>query len=186
MTTDGIGSTIPVFKHKQVNTLTSTRAKLTQLLVVLCRSSDSILPDFSQSDNVGEIFFDVSVLFSSRVMIPMMPFSSQICFPQMARPRFRCMISLIVESISHTASLSPCVASCRSLIAYNDETSQGSDFWTVYVRPTSCPLAPGNGSVSNDDGRLPDELKFVKFSSISWTKDSQGFFYQVCCDYVTD
>ena len=59
MTSDGIGSTIPVFKHKQVNTLSSSRAKPTQLLVVLYRSKDSILPDFSQSDNVGEIFFDV-------------------------------------------------------------------------------------------------------------------------------
>lgn len=64
MTTDGIGSTIRAFKHKQVNTLSSTRAKSNQLSAVLCRSKDSILPDFSQSDNVGEIFFDVgSFLF---------------------------------------------------------------------------------------------------------------------------
>ena len=29
------------------------------------------------------------------------------------------------------------------------------------------------------DDRLPDELKYVKFSTVSWTKDSKGFFYQV-------
>jgi hypothetical protein len=54
-------------------------------------------------------------------MILMIPFSSRTCFPQMVQPHFRFMISLIAESISHTAFLSPCVASCRSLIAYNDD-----------------------------------------------------------------
>jgi hypothetical protein len=29
------------------------------------------------------------------------------------------------------------------------------------------------------DGRLSDEVKWSKFSTISWTKDSKGFFYQV-------
>ena len=33
---------------------------------------------------------------------------------------------------------------------------------------------------ANDAGRLPEEIRFVKFSSITWTKDSKGFFYQVC------
>jgi prolyl oligopeptidase len=53
----------------------------------------------------------------------------------------------------------------------------GSDFSTVYVRPTNSPLAekPVDG---HDTGRLPEEIHFVKFSSITWTPDSKGFFYQ--------
>ena len=31
------------------------------------------------------------------------------------------------------------------------------------------------------DGRLPDEVKWFKFSNIPWTKDSKGFLYQVWC-----
>ncbi|THH29786.1 hypothetical protein EUX98_g4401 [Antrodiella citrinella] len=54
----------------------------------------------------------------------------------------------------------------------------GSDFSTIYVRPTSSPVAAIDGKeVSHDDDRLVDEIKFVKFSGIAWT-DSTGFFYQ--------
>jgi hypothetical protein len=51
---------------------------------------------------------------------------------------------------------------------------QGSDFTNVYIRSTDHPLVD-----AENDLRLPDELRFVKFSSIAWTQDSKGFFYQV-------
>lgn len=56
----------------------------------------------------------------------------------------------------------------------------GSDFFTIYVRPTSSPLAQKEGEprVSHDDGRLPEEIRFAKFCLITWTHDSKGFFYQ--------
>ncbi|GAA5931240.1 hypothetical protein JCM1841_000871 [Sporobolomyces salmonicolor] len=53
----------------------------------------------------------------------------------------------------------------------------GSDWSTIYIRPTSVPHKPDQ-EVGKDEGRLDDVLRFVKFSSISWTKDSKGFFYQ--------
>ncbi|KAF8576207.1 hypothetical protein K439DRAFT_1649348 [Ramaria rubella] len=54
----------------------------------------------------------------------------------------------------------------------------GSDFATVYVRPTSKPLIKAADDPLNDPGRLPDRIRFVKFSSITWTHDDKGFFYQ--------
>lgn len=55
---------------------------------------------------------------------------------------------------------------------------QGSDFCTIYVRRTSDPLAPGVDEDHHIE-RLSEEIRFVKFSSITWTHDSKGFFYQV-------
>jgi len=52
---------------------------------------------------------------------------------------------------------------------------QGSDFTNVYIRSTAHPLID-----AENDLRLADELRYVKFSSIAWTHDSKGFFYQVC------
>ncbi|KAG9313061.1 prolyl oligopeptidase [Chiua virens] len=55
----------------------------------------------------------------------------------------------------------------------------GSDFCTVYVRETNKSLASVDGKrVDHDESRLADEVRFVKFSSITWTHDSKGFFYQ--------
>lgn len=49
----------------------------------------------------------------------------------------------------------------------------GSDFTNLYIRSTENPLTD-----AKNDLRLSDELRFVKFSSIAWTHDSKGFFYQ--------
>jgi prolyl oligopeptidase len=49
----------------------------------------------------------------------------------------------------------------------------GSDFTNVYIRSTENPLTD-----AKNDLRLSDELRFVKFSSIAWTHNSKGFFYQ--------
>ncbi|KZP21737.1 hypothetical protein FIBSPDRAFT_740187 [Athelia psychrophila] len=55
----------------------------------------------------------------------------------------------------------------------------GSDFCTIYVRRTDSPLAEVNGvRPEHHDSRLPEEIRFVKFSTIVWTHDSKGFFYQ--------
>ena len=49
--------------------------------------------------------------------------------------------------------------------------------FTVYIRTTSIPF--DTAGLTHDHGRLPDELQFVKYSSMTWTHDSKGFFYQV-------
>ncbi|KAA1465945.1 prolyl oligopeptidase [Dentipellis sp. KUC8613] len=49
----------------------------------------------------------------------------------------------------------------------------GSDFVTIYVRSTDHPFTD-----AEKDVKLPEEIRFVKFSSIVWTRDSKGFFYQ--------
>jgi prolyl oligopeptidase len=76
-----------------------------------------------------------------------------------------------------TASLATYAFSkCGKYFAYGISLS-GSDFVTVYVRHLDSPLIKGV-DLKNDHGRLPEEIKFVKFSSITWTPDSKGFFYQ--------
>jgi len=57
--------------------------------------------------------------------------------------------------------------------------SCGSDVCTIYVRPTSAPFAAKDGvQPSHNDGRLPDELRCVKFTSIVWMDDANGFLYK--------
>ncbi|KAF9004715.1 prolyl oligopeptidase [Cyathus striatus] len=65
---------------------------------------------------------------------------------------------------------------CGKYFAYGISYS-GSDFSTIYIRPTGSPLAP-HSCTDHNDGRLPEEIQHVKFSGITWTHDSKGFFYQ--------
>ncbi|BGP07293.1 hypothetical protein JCM10049v2_003124 [Rhodotorula toruloides] len=74
----------------------------------------------------------------------------------------------------------------RATSAFSDDgkwfayalSRSGSDWSTIYVRPTSSPHNPQQ-EVGKDEGRLEhDVIRFVKFSGIGWTKDSKGFFYQ--------
>ena len=64
----------------------------------------------------------------------------------------------------------------------SDTSRQGSDFVTVYVRRTNTPFTKETNK-EKDPGRLSEEINFVKFSGVSWTPDSSGFFYQVCTYY---
>jgi prolyl oligopeptidase len=65
-------------------------------------------------------------------------------------------------------------------MATSDSVEKGSDFCTIYVRPTSATLATTDGKrPTHHDQRLADEIRFVKFSNIVWTADNKGFFYQV-------
>ncbi|KIO19472.1 hypothetical protein M407DRAFT_222802 [Tulasnella calospora MUT 4182] len=55
----------------------------------------------------------------------------------------------------------------------------GSDFFNIYVRDSSKPFNKRpEGGFLNDPDSLPDIIRFVKFSTIVWTHDSKGFFYQ--------
>jgi hypothetical protein len=60
-----------------------------------------------------------------------------------------------------------------------DPEAQGNDYVNIFVRPTASPLSKVAMDSGAGDGRLPDEIKYVKFSTISWTEDAKGFFYQV-------
>ncbi|KAM0788985.1 hypothetical protein ACM66B_003056 [Microbotryomycetes sp. NB124-2] len=54
----------------------------------------------------------------------------------------------------------------------------GSDWNTCYVRSTDSPHK-ADQAVGSDEGRLQEDvIRYIKFSSIAWTKDSKGFFYQ--------
>nr|E2JFG2.1 RecName: Full=Dual function macrocyclase-peptidase POPB; AltName: Full=Prolyl oligopeptidase B; Short=POP B; AltName: Full=Toxin-processing prolyl oligopeptidase [Amanita bisporigera]ADN19205.1 prolyl oligopeptidase [Amanita bisporigera] len=53
----------------------------------------------------------------------------------------------------------------------------GVDYFTIYVRPTSSSLSQAP-EAEGGDGRLSDGVKWCKFTTITWTKDSKGFLYQ--------
>ncbi|KAH0586963.1 hypothetical protein H2248_005791 [Termitomyces sp. 'cryptogamus'] len=66
---------------------------------------------------------------------------------------------------------------CGKYFAYGISYS-GSDFSTIFVRSTDSPLSEVAKASGKDDERFPDVIEHVKFSSIKWSKDSKGFFYQ--------
>ncbi|KAG6888631.1 hypothetical protein C0995_006875 [Termitomyces sp. Mi166 len=55
---------------------------------------------------------------------------------------------------------------------------KGSDFTTIFVRSTDSPLSETSKASGKGDDRFPDVIEHVKFSSVKWSKDSKGFFYQ--------
>ncbi|KIM76502.1 hypothetical protein PILCRDRAFT_12740 [Piloderma croceum F 1598] len=61
---------------------------------------------------------------------------------------------------------------------FSKEDNEGSNFATVYVRPPNFPLSQATRAEGEDD-RFPDEVKWTKFSAITWSADSKGFLYQV-------
>jgi hypothetical protein len=55
----------------------------------------------------------------------------------------------------------------------------GSDFFTIYVRKTSDPFQIVDGKRPEITHGVLDVVRFAKFTSIVWTHDNKGFFYQV-------
>jgi len=158
---------------------------------VLYRSKNDTLPDFSKEDGSRtEVFFDVRsthFLDSSLKWMKLEPVPQrQTYFLVTVLLLFQFMGSLTAENISPTAYHSLCEIFCNLYTAKFDFWNtlyphhQGSDFSTIYIRSTDSPLASVNGkSPGHDNGRFPEEIRFVKFSSIVWTHDSKGFFYHV-------
>jgi prolyl oligopeptidase len=123
---------------------------------------DEKLPDFTErEDGGGEIFFDVSAINSS------------------------CSVSYKSEqpnvlSTDGTAAITATAFSRDGKYFSYGISLSGSDFFTVYVRKCSDPFrAVGDKRPDMDDGVL-DIIRYVKFSSIVWTHENKGFFYQVC------
>lgn len=73
------------------------------------------------------------------------------------------------------------VAKSAKYAAYGVSKS-GSDWSTWYFRETSKPFNtpapdPAEAAQGGPD-RLPDVLRYLKYSSVAWTHDDQGVFYQ--------
>lgn len=143
---------------------------------MLYRSTDEKLPDFSKDGGAkGEVFFDPNLLSDDG--------SAALLATAFSRDGkyYAYAVSLSVSSVLSSTSL------VSELTNWHCYWLQGSDFCTIYIRETSKPLAAVDGKrVDHHNDRLTDEIRFVKFSSISWTHDSKGFFYQVCgpCSYA--
>ena len=84
-----------------------------------------------------------------------------------------------MEHILHIRYSDPCVISFVYFLFFDQHTAQGNAFSTIFVRSTDSPLSQAAIDSGVGDDRLPDELRYVKFSTIAWTKDAKGFFYQV-------
>ena len=87
--------------------------------------------------------------------------------------------SLAVERILHIRYADSCVISFVYFRCFHQHTAQGNAFSTIFVRSTASPLSQAAMDSGIGDDRLSDELRYVKFTTIAWTKDAKGFFYQV-------
>lgn len=76
-----------------------------------------------------------------------------------------------------SASLATAAFSKRAKYFAYGISRSGSDWCTIYVRPSDAPFTEKSGSHETDQGRFADEVRYVKFSSIGWLND-EGFFYQ--------
>lgn len=145
------------------------------------RSKDGTLPKFDVSgshgpEDAGEIFFDVSVLIAPHRISKG---TAQLALnPHSDSPPSDSQPNLLTED--GTGALSATAFSkCGKYFAYGVSLS-GSDFFTIYVRSTDSPFSsrPEKG-LADTTGRLDEVVRYCKFSGITWTHDSKGFFYQV-------
>ena len=79
-------------------------------------------------------------------------------------------------STDGTAALSSTAFSKSGKYYAYGVSQRGSDWYTIYVRETSSPHDPAQAK-GEDKGRLPEVVKNVKFSGITWMPDDSGFFY---------
>lgn len=67
------------------------------------------------------------------------------------------------------------------MVAYGISKS-GSDWVTYYFRdvnkPFTTPAANAEEAATGGPDRLPDVIQYLKYTSVSWTGDDQGIFYQ--------
>ncbi|KZV88821.1 hypothetical protein EXIGLDRAFT_741088 [Exidia glandulosa HHB12029] len=118
--------------------------------MIMYRTKGTTLPDFTKSKSIEESSTDVEVFFDPNLL-----------------------------SDDKTAAIQMTKFSpCGKYFAFGISRS-GSDFSTIYVRPTDSPFRKNEDGSAPDflASQLSDELRFVKFSGINWTADSKGFFY---------
>ncbi|KAG6809347.1 hypothetical protein H0H92_000596 [Tricholoma furcatifolium] len=130
---------------------------------VMYRSKGKALPDFSQgSSSDEEVFFDVRHLRSHLKRRSINGHNFQ--------------INLLTSDGTAALSIYD-FSDCGKYFAYGIAYS-GSDFSTIFVRSTDSPLSEASKAAGKDDERFSDVIEHVKFSSVKWSKDSKGFFYQ--------